>query len=99
MMDYTFAVENRPIGRTAAGAGGETELSIAVGRYLSQDLYLNYRQGLQTQSARALDVEYRLSNMLLLRSEIIRYSQKGIQGSSRRTTDEINFDIKFRYEY
>jgi hypothetical protein len=99
MMDYTFAVENRPIGRTAAGAGGESELSIAVGRYLSQDLYLNYRQGLQTQSARAIDVEYRLSNMLLLRSEIIRYSQKGIQGSSRRTTDEINFDIKFRYEY
>ncbi|UCG52958.1 MAG: translocation/assembly module TamB domain-containing protein, partial [Candidatus Latescibacterota bacterium] len=99
MSDYTIAVESRPVGRTSGTPTGENELSIAVGRYLSQDLYLNYRQGLRISSAREIDIEYRLSNMLLLRSEIIRHSQKGLYGKSRQTTDEINFDIKFRFEY
>jgi len=102
MMDYTFAVENRPIGRSSNGTDGERDLSVAVGRYLSQDLYFSYRQGFnfsEQERPWAIEAEYRLSNMLLLRSEYMRYSEKGITGSSRRTTEEINFDIKFRYEY
>jgi hypothetical protein len=99
MSDMTIAVESRPVGEPGRTGDRENEMSIAVGRYLSEDLYFNYRQGLRVSSAREIDVEYRLSNLLLLRSEIIQYSQKGIQGASRQTSDEINFDLKFRWEY
>ena len=99
MSDMTIAVESGPMGSTGSTSGTEREMSIAIGKYLYEDLYLAYRQGITITSARQIEVEYRLSNMLLLRSEIIQYSTKGIQGSSRQTTDEINVDIKFRYEY
>jgi hypothetical protein len=75
-------------------------LTIAVGRYMSEDLYLKYQQGLSVTSAREVDIEYRISNLFLLRSQIIKHqAPRGISGSSRRTTDEINFDLKFRIEY
>ena len=46
-----------------------------------------------------MEVEYRVSNLVLLRSEFLQHSS-GLTGSSRRqTTDEVNFDIKFRWEY
>ena len=99
MSGTTIAVESNPVGQTTGEKGRENDMSIAVGRYLSEDLYLNYRQGLRVSSARQLEVEYRLSNMLLLRSEIIQYQQKGLEGTSRQATDEINFDLKFRWEY
>lgn len=99
MSNMTIAVETNPVGQATGTGGRENEVSIAVGRYLSEDLYLNYRQGLRISSARQLDVEYRLSSMLLLRSEIIQYYQKGLEGTSRQATDEINFDLKFRWEY
>lgn len=50
-------------------------------------------------SERQVDIEYRISNLVLLRSEIIQYSNKGLAGKDRPGTDEINFDIKFRWEY
>jgi hypothetical protein len=100
MRDVTVDVESRPLGGVDSATNGQRELTIAVGRYLSEDLYLNYRQGLTVTSAREVDIEYRISNMFLLRSEIIRHQgPKGIAGKSRQTTDEINFDIKFRIEY
>ncbi len=99
MSNMTIAVESTPVGEPGRTGDRENEMSIAVGRYLSEDLYFNYRQGLRVSSAREIDVEYRLSNLLLLRSEIIQYSEKGIQGASRQTADEINFDLKFRWEY
>jgi hypothetical protein len=99
MSDMTISVESTPVGESGRAGDAENEMSIAVGRYLSEDLYFNYRQGLRVSSAREIDIEYRLSNMLLLRSEIIQYSQKGLEGKSRQATEEINFDLKFRWEY
>jgi autotransporter translocation and assembly factor TamB len=99
MSNMTIAVESTPVGEPGRTGDRESEMSIAIGRYLSQDLYFNYRQGLRVSSVREIDVEYRLSNLLLLRSEIIQNSEKGIQGASRQTADEINFDLKFRWEY
>jgi hypothetical protein len=100
MRDVTVDLESRPLTGANSAGSGQRELTIAVGRYLSEDLYLNYRQGLTVTSAREVDVEYRISNLFLLRSEIIKHQgPKGIAGTSRRTTDEINFDIKFRIEY
>ncbi|MBP2680397.1 MAG: hypothetical protein H6Q78_260 [Candidatus Krumholzibacteriota bacterium] len=99
MSDMTISVETAPAGESGRTGDRENEMSIAVGRYMSEDLYLNYRQGLRVSSAREIDIEYRLSNMLLLRSEIIQYSQKGLQGTNQQATEEINFDLKFRWEY
>ena len=99
MSDMTISVESAPVGESGRTEDQENDMSIAVGRYLSEDLYFNYRQGLRVTSARSIDVEFRLSNMLLLRSEIIQYSQKGLEGRSRQATEEINFDLKFRWEY
>jgi hypothetical protein len=100
MRDVTVEVESRPLSGAESARNGERELTIAVGRYLSEDLYLKYQQGLTVTSARQVDVEYRISNMFLLRSEIIKHQgPRGIPGQSRRTSDEINFDLQFRYEY
>ncbi len=100
MRDVTVEVESRPLSGTQDGRNGDRELTIAVGRYLSEDLYLKYQQGLSAGGAREVEIEYRISNLFLLRSEIIKHhGPKGISGSSRRTTDEINFDLKFRIEY
>jgi hypothetical protein len=98
MHDMTIDVETRPLDDNG-GVGSGQALSVALGRYLSPDLYLKYRQGLSYTTEREVEVEYRVSNIVLLRSEILRHSA-GLSGSSRRqTTDEINFDIKFRWEY
>jgi hypothetical protein len=100
MRDVTVDVESRPVDQAGGTTNGQRELIIGVGRYLGEDLYLNYRQGLTLSSAREVDVEYRISNLLLLRSEIIRHQgPKGIPGKSRQSSDEINFDLKFRIEY
>ena len=96
MADMTVEVESR----TEGTAGNlERELSVAVGRYLSEDLYFQYRQGISSSASSAINVEYRVSRLILLRSEIIRHSRRGLQGQSRQTSDEINLDIKFRWEY
>ncbi|MFQ5510437.1 MAG: translocation/assembly module TamB domain-containing protein [Candidatus Krumholzibacteriia bacterium] len=99
MQDMTVDVETRTRHRGTLGGNGEREMSIAFGRYLSEDVYLKYRQGITYTTEREVDIEYRISNMFLLRSEIIRHSSRGITGKSRQTADEINFDIKFRLEY
>jgi hypothetical protein len=98
MQDMTIDVESRTRSG-GAGGNGEREMSIAFGRYLSENVYLKYRQGVTYTTQREVDIEYRISNMFLLRSEIIRSSSRGIRGQSRQAADEINFDIKFRFEY
>jgi hypothetical protein len=37
--------------------------------------------------------------MFLIRSEIIRHSGKLFLGQKEQVTDEINLDIRFRFEY
>jgi hypothetical protein len=82
-----------------AGAGDYRDTKIGIGKYLSQGLYVKYKQGLSISSARQIEVEYRISNLFLIRSEVIRYFEKAIQGNSPRTSDEINVDLKLRWEF
>jgi hypothetical protein len=83
----------------AAGTVDYRDTKIAIGKYLSQGLYVKYKQGLSITSAMQIEVEYRISNLFLIRSEVLRYSEKAIQGNSPRTTEEINVDLKLRWEY
>jgi autotransporter translocation and assembly factor TamB len=83
----------------AAGTVDYRDTKIAIGKYLSQGLYVKYKQGLSITSAMQIEVEYRISNLFLIRSEVLRYSEKAIQGNIPRTTEEINVDLKLRWEY
>jgi hypothetical protein len=83
----------------AAGTVDYRDTKIAIGKYLSQGLYVKYKQGLSITSAMQIEVEYRISNLFLIRSEVLRYSEKAIQGNVPRTTEEINVDLKLRWEY
>jgi hypothetical protein len=86
-------------GSVTSGALNVSDTKIAIGKYLSQGLYVKYKQGLSISTAREIDVEYRISNLLLLRSEVIRYSDNVLQGKSPGSTDEINLDVKLRWEF
>ena len=84
------------------GMNGEHDRSgtvVAVGKYLSEGLYVKYRQGLSISSARHIEVEYRINRLLLLRSELIKYSERVLQGNNIRSSDEFNVDLKLRWEY
>lgn len=83
----TFDIES---GRTLAT--GTTSTLIGVGKYLGQDLYVRYAQGL-SQAERDLLIEYQISDHLLLQS-----------GMSRRLdvwqgATTYNLDLKYRIEY
>ena len=82
-----------------AGTEAYRDTKIGIGKYLSQGFYVKYKQGLSISSARQIEVEYRISDLFLIRSEIIRNSEKAIQGNSARTSDEINVDLKLRWEF
>ena len=90
---------------TAAAADGgadginDMETMVAVGKYLSEGLYVKYKQGLSISSARHIEVEYRISRLFIIRSQMIKYSEKVLQGKSRRSTDEYNVDLKLRWEF
>jgi len=100
MQGVTVEVETRgEIGSLSGGKFPEKEMVIAIGKYLSQGLYVKYKQGLSITSAREIDAEYRISRFFLIRSEIIRYSEKVLRGKSRESTDEINLDIRLRLEF
>jgi hypothetical protein len=98
MSGMTVYVDRRATGRGSAGSL-ESEMMIGVGKYLWQDLYLTYRQGLTLTADQAVEVEYRLRNMIYIRSGIIRHSNPRYAGSILRSTDEYNLDVKFRWEY
>ncbi|HEY5132707.1 MAG TPA: translocation/assembly module TamB domain-containing protein [Candidatus Krumholzibacteriaceae bacterium] len=105
MAGVTIELETGPSTSTVPGVttGPGTEdykdTRIAVGKYLSQGLYVKYKQGLSISSAREIEVEYRISNLFILRSQVIRYSETAIQGNSPRTSDEINVNLKLRWEF
>lgn len=99
MEGMTIELEETGATDDSGGSLGEKETMIAVGKYLSEGLYVKFKQGLSITTARQIEVEYRISDLFLLRSEIIRHSEKTLQGKSRRSTDEINVDIKLRWEF
>jgi translocation and assembly module TamB len=65
---------------------------VAVGKYLSPDLYLRYSQGLSI-SERELFLEYQMTRQLRLSSEL----GTRLQGGGAETT--FNVDLKYRVEY
>ncbi|MHB8079181.1 MAG: translocation/assembly module TamB domain-containing protein [Candidatus Krumholzibacteriia bacterium] len=71
---------------------GVTRRLIGVGKYLGQDLYVKYAQGL-SESERDLLIEYQMSDHVLLQSEISR--RLDVQQGD--TT--YNLDLKYRFEY
>jgi hypothetical protein len=99
MQGLTIELES-PAGASAeAGTADWTDTKIAVGKYLSEGLYVKYKQALSISTAREFEVEYRLSNFILLRSQLIRYSEQALPGKSLSTSDEINVDVKLRWEF
>ena len=95
-------IELESISRSAGSSSGrleDSETMIAIGKYLSEGLYVKYKQGLSISTAREIEVEYRISNLFLIRSQIIKYSEKVLEGTSQGSTDEINLDIKLRWEF
>ncbi|MBN1885730.1 MAG: translocation/assembly module TamB domain-containing protein [Candidatus Krumholzibacteriota bacterium] len=97
MEGVTIEVESR--GTAGSDGMAEQETMVAIGKYLSEGLYVKYKQGLSISTARQIEVEYRISKRILLRSEIIRHSEKVLPGQSRRSSDEVNLDIKLRWEF
>jgi hypothetical protein len=98
MSGMTIYVDRRSMGRTGSGSP-EHQMMIGVGKYLWEDLYLTYRQGLTITSDQAVEAEYRLRDMIYIRSGIIRHSNPRYYGSILRSTDEYNLDVKFHWEY
>jgi hypothetical protein len=98
MSDVTIEVEQRETRASDRGTA-EQEMMIGVGKYLWEDVYLRYRQGLTLETSREVEVEYRLSNMFLIRSELIRHARRSYVGVNRQTLDEFNLDIRLRWEF
>ncbi len=73
-------------------ATGTTHTLIGVGKYLGQDLYVKYAQGL-SESERDLLIEYQINDHLLLQSELSRR----LDVQQGETT--YNLDLKYRFEY
>jgi hypothetical protein len=46
-----------------------------------------------------VEVEYRISDLFLIRTEVIKYSKELLPGESMRSGDEINLDVKIRWEF
>jgi autotransporter translocation and assembly factor TamB len=84
----TFDIES---GR-ATTTGGTTTL-IGVGKYLGQDLYVRYAQGITSEAERDLFIEYQISDHLLLQSGMSRRLDV-LQGATT-----YNLDLKYRFEY
>lgn len=99
MSGLTIDVDRRSTTGTRSAGDLEHELMIGVGKYLWEDVYLRYKQGLTLETEREVEVEYRISNMFLIRSQIIRHSNRRYFGAVRQTADEYNLDVKFRWEY
>ncbi len=96
----TVDVESRAsTTENATGSPAEQETVIGVGKYLWEDIYLQYRRGLSVGGEQEFNVEYRLSNKLLLRSQFIYNSRRNRAGIAGQNTDEFNLDLKYRWEY
>jgi hypothetical protein len=95
---FTVDVEQRSY-EDATTPVADRETLIGVGKYLWEDIYLQYRRGLSVGGEQEVNVEYRLSNRLLLRSQMIYNSRRNRSGIVGQNTDEYNLDLKYRFEY
>jgi len=99
MSGMTVYVDRQDAGQSTRGGTSEQQMMIGVGKYLWEDVYLTYRQGLTLTADQAVQVEYRLRNMIYIRSGVIRHTNPRYYGSILRSVDEYNLDVKFRWEY
>lgn len=101
MTGFTVDVEQRRFQEAQAGGGTtlEQETLVGVGRYLWEDVYLQYKRGLSVGAEQEVNVEYRLSNKFLLHSQFIYNSRRNRVGIAGQNTDEFNLDLKYRFEY
>ncbi|UCF77674.1 MAG: translocation/assembly module TamB domain-containing protein [Candidatus Eiseniibacteriota bacterium] len=87
-------VDSIEFGSGLEGTGSLSGVRWGVGKYITPELYLRYSQGLTRTSERDVSVEYRLSELLFLRGEVV--SRDRFTGSER---DKYNLDLKLKYEY
>jgi hypothetical protein len=87
----TFDIDQIQREDDTTGAMGFDPL-IGVGKYIGQDLYLKYAQGVR-QDDRDVLLEYQINNHLLLQSELRRRIDEN-QGDAT-----YNLDLKYRFEY
>jgi hypothetical protein len=99
MSGLTVEIERRTTEQAGTVGDPERETVVGVGTYLWEDFYLRYRQGLALSAEQAVQVEYQLNRLFLVRSEFIRNSRRGYIARNGQYTDEFNFDVKFRFEY
>jgi autotransporter translocation and assembly factor TamB len=86
----TFEIEQ--IDRVSSASAPGFDPLIGVGKYLGQDLYVKYAQGLDPND-RDILIEYQIGRHVLLQSEIRRRLDE-YQGE-----DSYSFDLKYRFEY
>ena len=100
MEGFTVSLEQSSQTRNSGSGSiaGEKETMLAVGKYLSQGLYVKYKQGLSVFNERDFEIEYRISDLFLIRSEY-KHSDRVFLGENRKNSDEINFDVKMRWEF
>jgi hypothetical protein len=72
--------------------GAELDPLIGVGKFIGNDLYLKFAQGIR-QDDRDILVEYQINNHLLLQSEVRRRIDENQGGET------YNLDLKYRFEY
>jgi hypothetical protein len=100
MTGFNVDVEQRSIeDGNQVGTPVEQETLIGVGRYLWEDIYFQYKRGLSVGAEQEVNVEYRLSNKFLIRSQYIYNSRRNRAGITGQNTDEFNLDLKYRFEY
>ncbi|MGM0484965.1 MAG: translocation/assembly module TamB domain-containing protein, partial [Candidatus Krumholzibacteriota bacterium] len=98
MEGFTVSLEHGNA-RQSGAFGGEKATMLAIGKYLSEGLYVQWKQGLSVATEAEVEVEYRISDLFLIRTELIKYSQELLPGESMRSGDEINVDVKIRWEF
>ena len=99
MQGITIELETEGIQDGTTNGMDQKQTMVAVGKYLSEGLYVKYKQGLAISTVRQIEVEYRISRLFLLRTQMIMYSDAAMQGESSRSTDEYNVDLKLRWEF
>ncbi len=85
-------IDTLDIETESASIAEASRTRVAVGKYLSSDLYLRYSQGLSI-SERELFLEYQMTRTLRLSSELGMRLQSGVP------TTTFNVELKYRVEY
>jgi len=99
MQGITIELDTEGVQNGTANGTDQKQTMVAVGKYLSEGLYVKYRQGLAISTARQIEVEYRISRLFLIRTQLIKHSETTMMGESTRSTDEYNVDLKLRWEF